>query len=314
MDGHDSHITYEVLTYAIANNIILLGYPPHSTHILQGLDLVVFSILKTKFHDHVQTFVREHGKDPGKEDMIDLITLCILSAFTPEHIGAAWHASGLRPVDPSAINTSLLAPEPQSKRPHAFMLPPPSPIANMVADLRAKQAGMMEPAPAFRLDVPSLSSTSNDPTTLFPKAGDIGDPLSLLTDQLSAVDLASEPNPFNPSPTPASNLHQITPSLHTSLSGTRAEFLLNPATINSSDKVPDLAPFKMPAKLYVTVKQSTDIPSLEDWNLIRQAWIDLYHSREQLPKWFSRKFIFQQCKGGWQKRRSPRRCLHLGVL
>ena len=282
VDGHDSHITYELLTYAVANNIILLGYPPHTTHILQGLDLVIFSILKAKFHDQVQTFVGDHGKDPSKEDMIDLITPCIQPAFTPENISAAWRASGLRPINPSAINTSLLAPEPQSRKPHAFILPPPSPIANMVADLRAKQAVMMEPTPAFSLDVPTLSSTPNDPTTLFPKAGDIGDPLSLLTSQLSAVDLASEPNPFNLSPTYTSNPQQITPSLQTSLSGTRAEFLLSPATIHSSDKVPELAPFKVPVELYLTVKQSTGIPSLEDWKLIRQAWIDLYHSREQL--------------------------------
>ena len=40
MDGHSSHYTLELLEFARANNIIILGYPPHCTHALQGLDVV----------------------------------------------------------------------------------------------------------------------------------------------------------------------------------------------------------------------------------------------------------------------------------
>lgn len=40
MDGHGSHYTLELLEYAQANNIVILGYPPHCTHVLQGLDVV----------------------------------------------------------------------------------------------------------------------------------------------------------------------------------------------------------------------------------------------------------------------------------
>ena len=53
-------------------------------------------------------------------------------------------------------------------------------------------------------------------------------------------------------------------TLQTSLAGTSAEFLLNPAPITSSDKLPELAPFSVPVELYLTVKNSTDVPSLED--------------------------------------------------
>lgn len=50
MDGHSSHYTLELLDYAYANNIIILGYPTHCTHVLQGLDVVCFAKFKTKFH------------------------------------------------------------------------------------------------------------------------------------------------------------------------------------------------------------------------------------------------------------------------
>ena len=40
VDGHSSHYTAEFIQYAQDNNIIVLGYPPHCTHALQGLDVV----------------------------------------------------------------------------------------------------------------------------------------------------------------------------------------------------------------------------------------------------------------------------------
>ena len=49
MDGHGSHYTLKLLEYAQANNIVILGYPPHCTHVLQGLDVVCFAKMKTEF-------------------------------------------------------------------------------------------------------------------------------------------------------------------------------------------------------------------------------------------------------------------------
>lgn len=37
LDGHRSHHTLEFLLKAQAKNIICLGYPPHTTHALQGI-------------------------------------------------------------------------------------------------------------------------------------------------------------------------------------------------------------------------------------------------------------------------------------
>jgi hypothetical protein len=47
MDGHGSHITTEFMWQCFQNNILLLYLPPHCSHVLQPLDLGVFSSLKT---------------------------------------------------------------------------------------------------------------------------------------------------------------------------------------------------------------------------------------------------------------------------
>ena len=46
-DGHSSHITIEVVELACASDVHLLCLPPHTTHILQLLDVGVFKSFKT---------------------------------------------------------------------------------------------------------------------------------------------------------------------------------------------------------------------------------------------------------------------------
>lgn len=46
MDGHSSHVTANVITYYLDKAIDLLILPPHASHILQPLDVSVFSPLK----------------------------------------------------------------------------------------------------------------------------------------------------------------------------------------------------------------------------------------------------------------------------
>ena len=45
-DGHDSHISAEFIRHCIANDIVLMLLPPHSSHLMQPLDVGVFFPLK----------------------------------------------------------------------------------------------------------------------------------------------------------------------------------------------------------------------------------------------------------------------------
>jgi hypothetical protein len=46
LDGHGSHITPEFDQYCLAYSIIVLYMPPHSSRLLQPLDVGCFSVLK----------------------------------------------------------------------------------------------------------------------------------------------------------------------------------------------------------------------------------------------------------------------------
>lgn len=42
LDGHKSHITSDIVQLARSNEIWIICLPPHSTHVLQPLDVAVF--------------------------------------------------------------------------------------------------------------------------------------------------------------------------------------------------------------------------------------------------------------------------------
>ncbi|KAF5346191.1 hypothetical protein D9756_011122 [Leucocoprinus leucothites] len=49
LDGHASHVTRSFLEHCQNHSIKVICYPPHITHIYQGLDVVVFSPLKAAY-------------------------------------------------------------------------------------------------------------------------------------------------------------------------------------------------------------------------------------------------------------------------
>ena len=49
VDGHGSHLTQDFFDYCEAHRIILAVFPPHSTHTLQPLDVVMFKPLSDAY-------------------------------------------------------------------------------------------------------------------------------------------------------------------------------------------------------------------------------------------------------------------------
>src|ERR1700733_8668846 len=82
MDGHSSHYTLELLEYAQANNIIILGYPSHCTHALQGLDVVCFAKMKREFHEEINRFEDLQKSSVTKADFASVFGRAFLRAFS----------------------------------------------------------------------------------------------------------------------------------------------------------------------------------------------------------------------------------------
>jgi len=58
VDGHGSYVTIEFVEYALINNIIVYCLPSYSTHLLQPLDVGLFSPLQKAYGKQVDLAVR----------------------------------------------------------------------------------------------------------------------------------------------------------------------------------------------------------------------------------------------------------------
>ncbi|PPQ89756.1 hypothetical protein CVT25_015812, partial [Psilocybe cyanescens] len=110
VDGHNSHYTVPLLQYARENQIVIICYPAHGTHIYQGLDVVVFSPLKKYLSQERDNWFRSTGQPMDKINFLQIFSKAYVAALTPENIKMAFKKTGIHPYDPSVITESMLAP------------------------------------------------------------------------------------------------------------------------------------------------------------------------------------------------------------
>lgn len=95
MDGHSSHITANVIAYCMEHTIDLLILPPHTSHVLQPLDVRVFSPLKRALALETDAASR---LDSGRIPRIEWTSMYIRAreqAFRLSNILSGWKATGL---------------------------------------------------------------------------------------------------------------------------------------------------------------------------------------------------------------------------
>ncbi len=60
VDGHDSHLSVELVMLARENNVHILVLPPHSSDKLQPLDIGVFARVKSEWKSVLKTYLEGH--------------------------------------------------------------------------------------------------------------------------------------------------------------------------------------------------------------------------------------------------------------
>jgi hypothetical protein len=168
VDGHGSHISLLFLLYAKKHNIIVLGYPPHCTHLLQGLDVVLFSPLKHAYALHAAEYYERTHNAVDKAEFLTILGKAVDDAFTEERILLAWRKTGLHPVDPSVITPEMLAPSKVFALDETFPVPPSSPICGVIAAFKEMHINSAPPPTAIPL--PSPSPTRQDFGDLVPSS------------------------------------------------------------------------------------------------------------------------------------------------
>src|ERR1700683_1334494 len=125
MDRHSSHYTSEILKYVMANNIVILRYPPHCTHVLQGLDIVCFAKMKTEFRHEIQTFENLHMSKVTKGDFVGVFGHVFLCTFMKDTVKAAFAATGVHPFNPGVIPKKAMKPSIPTSTKGSFPLTQP---------------------------------------------------------------------------------------------------------------------------------------------------------------------------------------------
>jgi hypothetical protein len=114
LDSHGSHLTMDIIEYCHQNKILLMIYPPHSTHTLQPLDVVMFKPLSSAYSSQVAAFMasRQGLTSMSKRDFYSMFITAWEASFKKETIFKAWETRGLLPFDPEVILKKFKTREP----------------------------------------------------------------------------------------------------------------------------------------------------------------------------------------------------------
>ena len=107
LDGHSSHATPEFDQYCAENKIITLCMPPHTSHLLQPLDMSCYSPLKRAYGREVEELARHGVYHIDKIDFLAAYTRIRPIVFTQQNIQAGFRATGLVPPCPDRVLSSL---------------------------------------------------------------------------------------------------------------------------------------------------------------------------------------------------------------
>jgi len=96
-DGHDSHISADMIAFCIQKRIDVLLLPPHSSHLLQPLDVAVFAPLKRAISLQISRLLRSGITRIQKVEWLERYIESHEQAITRTNILAGWRGAGLFP-------------------------------------------------------------------------------------------------------------------------------------------------------------------------------------------------------------------------
>ena len=122
-DGHDSHISAVFVRHCMNNNIWILLLPPHSSHLLQPLDVGIFGPLKKAISVESDKLFRRGVARINKLRWLEGFATARAGAVRPDNIHGAWRGTGLLPFNPNRILKNLPTPTTPSPPPSDTIAP-----------------------------------------------------------------------------------------------------------------------------------------------------------------------------------------------
>jgi len=137
LDGHESHHSLEFQELCKENNIYTLCMPPHSSHLLQPLDVGCFSPLKRAYSREIEALIRHHINHITKLEFLPAFKAAFTRSFTPGNICSAFRGAGLVPLQPDVVLSKL---DVQLRTPSPTALPEAPWEAKTPSNVRELQA------------------------------------------------------------------------------------------------------------------------------------------------------------------------------
>ena len=110
LDGHNSHVTLEVVKISMQSGLDIVSLPSHTSHALQPLDVACFKTFKTAFRRCRDLWSLENSKkEVGKQDLCEWTSRALKAALTPNNIKAGFRSTGIWPLDCTATRGKMHA-------------------------------------------------------------------------------------------------------------------------------------------------------------------------------------------------------------
>ena len=174
VDGHNSHMTLDVIDVARSNGVILFCLPPHTTHALQPLDVAVFKSLKDNFFKATRAVsFSKTNFIVTKREFAAMVKGPFEKAFSMVNVKAGFSKTGIFPFNPNAIDRSKMKPSEVYSSPASQSSLDSSRGSETTVLATSSSSGVPETSPSMSSETPSCSYVPNTPTpfTVTPPAG-----------------------------------------------------------------------------------------------------------------------------------------------
>jgi hypothetical protein len=132
IDSHRTHLQGDYVGWAYKHRIDITGYPPHSTHELQGLDKVCFAPLKREISIMKDQHRRKTGHAMSKTSFMAQLKTSFDLAFTQVICKAAFRETGVYPISIKVIPDDAIAPSETRSIDANFGVPQPEEVHELL--------------------------------------------------------------------------------------------------------------------------------------------------------------------------------------
>ncbi len=111
LDGHGSHVALEFDQYYPEHEIIVLCMPPHSSHLLQPLDIGCFQVLKQSYGRLVEQKMGLGVNRIDKHEFLQFYQQALFEALYESNIKSGFAGTGLVPNNSNRMLDLLPVPQ-----------------------------------------------------------------------------------------------------------------------------------------------------------------------------------------------------------